>query len=145
MEKKVYLLALVCIVALSSFAQQLPLNTCGIVNIYDNAGNRTKRIYFCNNGQDPYPTKAKPASETMEFQAVDALYPNPTTGTFFITFSKPLQNAVVSLLDVHGRILQHFTASGNKVDFNLSREAGGVYFVRIQDGNNVIHKRVVKQ
>ena len=76
-------------------AQQLPLNTCGIVNIYDAAGNRTKRTFFCNNGA-PYPTKIVATdAPLMEFQPVDALYPNPTTGRFSVTFSKALKNAMI--------------------------------------------------
>lgn len=156
MQKKILFSILVLSIAFSAFAQQLPLNTCGIVNIYDAAGNRTKRVYFCNNGTDPYPSKANnqsaanevmevQAKETTEFQMTDALYPNPTTGTFFITFSKALQNAMVLLTDVHGKTIQKFKASGYKVDFNLSSVAAGVYFVKINDHGNVISKKVVKQ
>jgi len=71
MKKKIFFSAIFYAIALSSFTQQLPLNTRGIVNIYDAAGDRTKRVYFCNFGIDPYPTKTK-VVETMEFQAVDA-------------------------------------------------------------------------
>jgi len=147
MQKKIFLSAVIIAIAFSAFAQQLPLNTCGIVNIYDAAGNRTKRVYFCNNGVDPYPTKAKAVSETetMEFQAIDALYPNPTTGKFSVTFSKALQNSDVLLTDVHGKTILQFKANGYKVEFNLSNVAAGVYFVRINDGDNTITKKVVKQ
>jgi len=128
-----------------SFAQELPLNTCGIVNIYDAAGNRTKRVYFCNNGQ-PYPTK--PNAElagASEVQQVDALYPNPTSGRFSVYFSKELKKADILLTDINGKIIKQFKASGTRVDFDLSIFAAGVYFVRIRDGKNIITKKVVKQ
>jgi hypothetical protein len=92
MRNKILLLSIIALLsAFDGMAQQLPLGTCGIVCTYDAAGNRLKRVYFCNNGIDPYPTKAqkapasaeapadKPANETTEYQMVDALYPNPTT------------------------------------------------------------------
>ena len=153
------------------YTQQLPLNTCGIVNTYDASGNRLRRLYFCNNGIDIYPTRtsstiitsnpkgtgkgqtnntsnisnSKHPKVSWEFQSVDALYPNPTTGKFSVTFSKALHNAGISVTDVHGKIILRFTAIGYKVDFNLSSLAAGTYFVKINDGGNVISKKVVKQ
>lgn len=147
MYKKIFLTAIIAAIAIPTVAQQLPLNTCGIVNIYDAAGNRTRRVYFCNNGVDPYPSRManQETGITEEFQYVDALYPNPTSGRFSITFSKTLEKAEVLLTDVNGRVIQQFKASGNKVDFDLSSVSAGVYFVRIEDKGNTISKKVVKQ
>ena len=145
--KKKLILASLLFITVSCFAQQLPANTCGIVNIYDAAGNRTKRVYFCNNGMDPYPTKVagQRAGVTEEVQYVDALYPNPTTGKFFIEFSKALNNVDVYILDVNGKMIRRSKGNGYKLDFDLSNVAAGVYFVRITDGTNVVTKKVVKQ
>ena len=127
--------------AFPALAQQLPANTCGIVNVYDNAGNRTKRVYFCNNGP-AYPAR----KETPEvIQQVDALYPNPTTGKFVVTFSRALTKATVYIVDVNGKAVSRFIASGNVVEFNLSASPAGVYFIRIDDAGNLILKKVVKQ
>lgn len=162
MRNKFIFCAIVVLLSLSGFAQQLPLNTCGIVHIYDASGNRIKRVYFCNNG-NPYPARMQSLpskssefqkldslysvfnSKNVEFQAIDALYPNPSTGKFFITFSKPLYNATVSVIDVNGRTVSEFQASGNKIDFNLSSLSGGIYFIKINDSGNIISKKVVKQ
>jgi hypothetical protein len=147
MKNKVIITLILVFVSIAGFSQQLPLNACGIVNTYDAAGNRLKRVYFCNNGVDPYPTRAaqQTTNVTEEVQSIDALYPNPTTGRFFVTFSKALNNAVVSLTDVNGKTIRQFKASGYKVDFDLSAFAAGVYFVLINDAGNVITKKVVKQ
>jgi hypothetical protein len=143
--RKLFLLPMMLLCGLNLTAQQLPLNTCGIVNIYDAAGNRTKRTFFCNNGS-PYPTKIVATdAPVMEFQPVDALYPNPTSGKFSVTFSKALKGATISLADEQGRVVKSFKASGNRVDFDVSALAGGVYYVRIEDAGNVITKKVVKQ
>jgi hypothetical protein len=155
MKKKIILSLLISFIAFNSFAQQLPLGTCGIVNVYDAAGNRTKRVYFCNNGLDPYPTgpqtEGKGAEiivekkETTEFLYVDALYPNPTTGKFFVTFSKSLSNASISITDNNGKILAQFKVKGYKVDFDLSPYSAGMYYVRIEEDGKVITKKVIKQ
>ena len=120
--------------------QQLPTGACGLVYLYDNAGNRTKRVYFCNNGP-AYP--ARKAAEPI--QQVDALYPNPTTGKFVVTFSRALQKAQVLMMDVNGKTISRFIANGNLIEFDLSSSPGGIYFIRIDDSGNVILKKVVKQ
>jgi hypothetical protein len=148
--KKVLLITIVLALFFETemIAQQLPLGTCGIVNVYDASGNRTKRVYFCNNGIDPYPSKAVPVTdikETQEFEYVDALYPNPTSGKFSVTFSKNLVTAVVSILDENGKSIARFNATGYKVDFDLSPYASGMYYVRIEEDGKVITKKVIKQ
>lgn len=158
MKQKFFVLTIIAFVlSFESIAQQLPIGTCGIVNVYDAAGNRTKRVYFCNNGIDPYPLRSqqppgddneiavKKETGSTAFQYVDALYPNPTTGKFFVTFSKNLANASISITDNTGKTLTRFTASGNKVDFDLSPYAAGMYYVRIEEGGKVITKKVIKQ
>jgi hypothetical protein len=158
MNKKLFIIIITSFFAFKGIAQQLPLGTCGIVNVYDAAGNRTKRVYFCNNGIDPYPTGPQSTGkgteiivvknetkETKEFQYVDALYPNPTTGKVFVTFSKSLLNASISITDNNGKILARFKASGYKVDFDLSPYAAGMYYVRIEEDGKAITKKVIKQ
>jgi hypothetical protein len=147
MQKKFILFLILVLSSLIALSQELPLYTCGIVNVYDAAGNRTKRMYFCNNGAEPYPVKAKEeiAEGSVEYQQVDALYPNPTTGRFSVTFSKALNNATILLTDLNGKVMQRFRANGHKVDFDISNVAAGVYFIRINDNGNAITKKVLKQ
>lgn len=144
MKKRAILIFLGIIGCFITHAQQLPLGSCGIVCTYDASGNRIKRVYFCNNGTDPYPTRVQ-AKTTEEVQQVDALYPNPTSGRFVVTFSKPLTNATVSILDVNGKAVARFNANGNTVEFDLSSNAAGIYFIRIDDDGYTILKKVIKQ
>jgi hypothetical protein len=147
MRYKMVLSAVFFLSSIQGFSQRLLLGECGIVCTYDAAGNRLKRVYFCNNGIDPYPTKTeKPkTAETQEFQLVDALYPNPTTGLFNVTFSKSLNKASVSILDNSGKTLSKFNASGNNVKFDLSPYPAGMYFIKIQEDKRTITKKVIKQ
>ena len=147
MKKKILLLTFGLLLSFVMIAQQLPIGECGNVCTYDASGNRLKRVYFCNNGTDPYPARvAQDASKTTEeIQQVDALYPNPTTGKFLVTFSRALKNAHVAIVDVNGKTVSRFTANGNVIDFDLSTSPAGVYFIRIDDGGNLLIKKVVKQ
>ncbi len=79
------------------------------------------------------------------FQPVNALYPNPTTGVFFITFSKALENATINILDINGKILKTYSASGNKLTCDVSNLASGNYFVRITEKDKTITKKIIKQ
>ena len=76
---------------------------------------------------------------------MDALYPNPTTGIFFITFSKALQNAKIKVMDVNGNTILNSTSSGTKLTMDLSRFAPGTYFIRIQEDGKMISKKIIKQ
>jgi hypothetical protein len=160
MKKQLMLSALIIFSALSAIAQQIPEGSCGIVYIHDAAGNRTQRIYFCNNG-GPYPTLVnidtsglpsvsnsvftKEEVKNMEFKEVNALYPNPTSGQFSVIFSKSVANASITITDANEKRVQQVKAIGNKVDFDLSAMASGTYFVRIEENGNVIIKKVIKQ
>jgi hypothetical protein len=146
MNKILVLLITGVLMSLATFAQQLPSGTCGIVCTYDASGNRLKRVYFCNNGTDPYPTRVETTAKTTEeVQQADALYPNPTSGKFYVTFRIALNKATVYIMDVTGKAISRFTASGNTINFDLSSSPGGIYFIRIDDGGNTILKKVVKQ
>ena len=133
--------------SLATYAQQLLSGACGIVCTYDASSNRLKRVYFCNNGTDPYPTRVAQdaAKTTEEIQQVDALYPNPTTGKFVVTFSRALNKATVYIVDVSGKTVSRFAANGNTIEFDLSSSPAGIYFIRIDDAGNKLIKKVVKQ
>lgn len=128
-------------------AQTLPSGSCGIVYTYDAAGNRTKREYVCNNSSGAIleMLAGDQKIQNDHIIQVDVLYPNPTSGKFSITFSKALRKASISLTDVNGKIIRRFYSSGNKVDFDLSSVASGIYFVTINDEGNIIRTKVEKQ
>lgn len=157
MNKQLILLIIVISVALDGFAQQLPANACGIVYMHDAAGNRTKRLYFCNNGA-PYPSKpgrvttstnqnllTEEELKNAAFSEVVAIYPDPTSGVFQIGFSRTLKNATISIIDLNGKVLQRFKASGSQITCNISNAASGEYFVRIDENEKMITKKVIKQ
>jgi len=138
--KKIFitLLTLILIRSITN-AQTIPVGYCGIQYSYDAAGNRTEREYVCNNGFAAITNSAAAA----EF--ADKLAPNPTTGKFSVIFSKALQNADITIADATGRTVMQMKGKGNKIDFDISPLAAGVYFLRVTDENRMFEKKIVKQ
>lgn len=141
------LIPLFLLFSFQTIAQEIPVGSCGLLMTYDAAGNRIKREYYCNNGSgrisNPKLTKQQEAAITA-FEEVDALYPNPTTGKVYITFSKPLDNAVIQVLDVNGKVIQKVKGRGTRLEFDLSTQPGGTYFIIIHTAGTVINKKVIK-
>jgi hypothetical protein len=75
------------------------------------------------------------------------VYPNPTTGLFVINNpTSELQNMKVTILDVHGQIvLSKFCANSNSYSFDLSNEAKGNYFMKIETGKKIHVIKIVVQ
>lgn len=142
--QKILLFSILLITSLSIVhAQSLPSNTCGLVYTYDAAGNLTQRKYICNNGSPEGRIAISPA-EMETVQQVTSLYPNPTTGSFRLTFTKALKTARVSILDMNGRSLKQFNASGNEVVFDVSAYPSGLYYVNVIDVGNSMTFKVIK-
>jgi hypothetical protein len=131
------------------YAQNIPSGSCGIVFSYDNAGNRTQMEYYCNNtARMAYSDTTSSQTKNIKnenYVEVNALYPNPTSGVFWITFATPVKNERIFLVDGTGKMVQQIKASGTRVEFNLSSVANGIYFIRIEmsDGS-FISKKVMK-
>ena len=141
------LIAILLILSTQSFSQEIPVGSCGLLMTYDAAGNRIKREYYCNNGSNrisnPELAKQQEAA-SAGFEEVDALYPNPTTGKFYITFSKAIDNSTVQIVDVSGKVIQRLKGSGTRLELDLSNQPGGTYFIIIQTAGTVINKKVIK-
>lgn len=161
MLKKIIFAILVCLFTSQIFAQQIPVGMCGIVYIYDANGARIKRTYFCNNGTDPYPTAratesfAKDSTNknitseedktTSMFEKIDAIFPNPTTGKFSVTFSSKLVNAKIAIIDAQGKVVYQAIGNGNKMDFDLSLFAAGIFYVTVNENGKIISQKIIKQ
>lgn len=138
---KQILFFLFILLSISGVAQEIPVGSCGLLCHYDAAGNRISQEYFCNNSPRSE-TQSEPLSA---FEAVEALYPNPTTGKFFITFKRALDNVIIRIMDVNGRTVENFKASGARVEVSLTNQPAGIYFIVINDAGTIINKKVVKQ
>ncbi|HLG01957.1 MAG TPA: T9SS type A sorting domain-containing protein, partial [Bacteroidia bacterium] len=74
------------------------------------------------------------------------IYPNPTTGQFFIQLEMNLSSKVsVLVMNELGQTIQSFTMTETRREVDLANYAAGVYFVRIINDTQVNIYRVVKQ
>lgn len=141
------LIPLLLLFSLQVTAQEIPSGSCGLLMTYDAAGNRIKREYYCNNGSNrianPELAKQEEAA-SAGFEEVDALYPNPTTGKFYIAFSKAIDNATIQVLDVNGKVVQQVKGSGTRLEFDLSKQPSGTYFILIHTNGVIINKKVIR-
>lgn len=149
--QKIFLLLILLFTGGFAIGQTIPPGSCGLLYTYDAAGNRTKQEYFCNNTSGPIDmriaqTNAPTAVEKEEtgFAKVDALYPNPTTGRFTVRFAKDLNNTQILITDINGRIIQQVMGNGSMVEFDLSNQAAGVYYVVVRTGKESITQKVIK-
>ena len=77
-----------------------------------------------------------------------ALYPNPSTGIFTISFSKSTnENVIIEVLDITGRTVKTITANSgiNSTQLDLQGLADGVYIARISSNSGIIMKKLIKE
>ena len=72
------------------------------------------------------------------------VYPNPNNGLFTIELNNGSVKTI-EVMDLTGRIVLANTSSNDKIDFNISNLANGVYYVRVQSNNSVEVIKIVKQ
>jgi len=78
------------------------------------------------------------------------MYPNPTTGEFYVNFqSEEIQNIEVKLTNTIGEII-YFEDLGVFVGeythrFNISEYPKGIYFLEITTDKGVINKKLILQ
>ena len=70
------------------------------------------------------------------------LFPNPTSGYLYVELGE-FKAERASLIDLSGRVLENRVVQSQRMEFNLSRYANGLYFVRLEgNGANAVYKVV---
>jgi hypothetical protein len=64
----------------------------------------------------------------------NAIYPNPTSGSFNIELA---EESNVTVFNALGQVVRHLEKAAGNQQIDLSEAPKGLYFVRIQSGNNV--------
>ena len=79
-------------------------------------------------------------------ESLFSIYPNPSSNNITINFSSASNNINVKIYDVTGRLIKNIgnVKSGENI-INISTLEAGLYMLNLQDGNNSITKRFVKQ
>ncbi|MBW8049652.1 MAG: T9SS type A sorting domain-containing protein [Cytophagales bacterium] len=75
------------------------------------------------------------------------LYPNPTTGKFILQFGKYPKNLVITVLNLLGEVITKIENENptfyNKFEIDLSSEANGLYFIKIQTATRIITRKII--
>jgi PKD repeat protein len=73
------------------------------------------------------------------------IYPNPTNGTINVNFTNVTATIEsVELRDITGRIIAKDAVLNGEASFDLTHEAAGVYFIKINGEVQSLTKKVVK-
>lgn len=135
-------------------AQSIPPGSCGLLYRYDEAGNRISQEYYCNSTGAPVEMRSilKPATkdeaaptDEASFVKVDVLFPNPTTGRFTVRFARALNNTPILITDATGRTIRQVTGNGYSLEFDISGQAAGTYYIVIRNGKENLVQKVIKQ
>lgn len=150
---KAILLLLLAVAAVPCLAQQR-----GTVSFnYDENGNRTARtISFAKSRGgsdtqgDPNAELATPmlASATDELAGLRlTLYPNPTEGRFSVGVGNAVEGTRLQavLYTSAGTVVSCQALSGERIDFDLSGHAAGIYVLRIEAGGEARIWKVIKK
>ncbi|MEP1488921.1 MAG: T9SS type A sorting domain-containing protein [Algibacter sp.] len=83
--------------------------------------------------------------EDQELAGAISIYPNPTTGQFYIESGTAINLEKVVIYDVHGRLISNIDLSNNSKmkTINLSGASKGLYFVNIHSDNGMITKKII--
>ena len=71
------------------------------------------------------------------------IYPNPSSGSFSVTGLPP--KSLLTLFNVLGEYVVSFKPNEPFLTIDLSDFQKGIYFVKIQDGEKIFTKKIVKQ
>ena len=71
------------------------------------------------------------------------LYPNPTKGV--INIKLPVQNGVIQVLSISGKIIKTINVNSKNQILNLSDQPEGIYFIKFYSDNNIYTEKIVLQ
>jgi len=74
-----------------------------------------------------------------------SIYPNPTNNKFSIEIDNRNESYNLEILNTIGQVVLNKKITNNVEQVDLSGQSAGVYFVKLQSGNNTIVKKVIKQ
>ncbi len=101
------------------------------------------------NGTYYFGTDATLSNSSVEFDNSIAIYPNPNKGSFNIQFTSQSNNDIkINIHDIRGREVYSKEYNNNGF-FNeaiqLNQTQAGIYIVTIQDGDNKVLRKIIKE
>ena len=82
--------------------------------------------------------------EEMNGTSSFKLYPNPSSGIFYLSFGTASQSHKVQVCSSTGAVIREYTAKpGAVLTVNLNDQLGGMYWLRVVDGRSTAVKKIV--
>jgi hypothetical protein len=147
--KKIILVLAIMFVA--DFVQAQVLNVypvvCFIQYKYDKAGNRIERNYRCDENSNydsgeihPDPNghqnnASKPSNTQEKLTEGTIIFPNPTSGIFYVKLPAHQSECVIEIRDESSRLLQTLHLTSFEKGINISQYANGQYYINIFTGD----------
>ena len=97
----------------------------------------TQHINLCNMGKRANTTTAIQNEALVAKKIV--IYPNPSAGVFTLPEMEEMENAMVLVYDVYGKLVHKATIESNELD--LTDKADGLYYIRIETKTGVLLAR----
>ncbi len=82
------------------------------------------------------------STPTFEIDSSITIYPNPTKNNIYITANNNIKS--ISLYDIQGRILVSEKHNHKEVNLNISNQASGIYFIKINTEKGVNTEKIIK-
>jgi subtilisin family serine protease len=73
------------------------------------------------------------------------VYPNPVSSSAYVVIESDASSLEAALYDMSGRQLMRQTMTSGVNNLDMQAYASGCYFIRINDGKNIITKKIIKQ
>jgi Secretion system C-terminal sorting domain len=105
------------------------VTTCSIKYSYDDAGNRTTRLYSCSSytvgsgSQRPN----VPVAGVLE----SIVFPNPSNGIFTVRTNIDVPTAHVIVSDMMGKAIKQFEYNGIEAEYDIRTLAVGQYMIQL--------------
>jgi photosystem II stability/assembly factor-like uncharacterized protein len=102
--------------------------------------------YACGEGGSIYKYSPSLGIGDLKDQDLVSVFPNPSNGEFKVA-SNNLDNLVytVSVIDLLGNTIQRMVTSNSTLDVDISKQAKGFYFVRIECEESALMKKIIIQ
>jgi hypothetical protein len=71
------------------------------------------------------------------------VYPNPTENDVNIEINEQVENPVVSIVDITGRVIYTKQHSKSKITISLDQQPNGIYFIQLKNQNRITTKKLV--
>jgi hypothetical protein len=100
--------------------------------------------FWMKNNFIPYNTSIEETNNKASNAFV--LYPNPTNGDITLNFNGQINTGIITIYNVNGQeVLNTQIKQSKSLILNASELTNGVYFIRVQNKNEVVTQKFIKQ